>query len=293
MRARVREQAEARRLRRQGRSLREIARALTVSVGSVSAWVRDVPRGGVGVASPPDPAPDACYSEEAEGCCGRCRRVLPESSFSRHPKGRQWWCKECFREYFRQRGDHHRRQSATSRRKRQAIARRFIREHLRTHPCVECGEADPTVLEFDHLREKLKEISLLAAGGASVKALKREIAKCEVVCCNCHRRRTARRGNWRRASSVWWKTPPPGDHLQSRNIAFAYSYLEHHPCVECGCADLCVLEFDHVGKKTGAVLKLARNGVGLARLEQEIANCQVRCANCHRRRTADRRASAA
>ena len=159
-----------------------------------------------------------------------------------------------------------------------------------TNPCIDCGESDPTVLEFDHLGDKLKELSVLAASGASVKALRAEIAKCEVVCCNCHRRRTAHRGNWRRASNEWWKSPPPGDHLQSRNIAFAYSYLERHSCVDCGCADLCVLEFDHVGAKTGNVLTMARNGVSLERLKLEISECEARCATCHRRRTAARQA---
>jgi hypothetical protein len=221
--------------------------------------------------------------------CGRCRNELPLTAFNRHPNGHQWWCRECFREYFRKRGAKHRHQSGVARGKRRIAAKRFIREHLETHPCVDCGERDVMVLEFDHLTEKLNELSALVASGASIAAIKREIAKCEVVCCNCHRRRTARRGNWRRAAREWWKTSPPGDHLQSRNIAFAYSYLERHPCIDCGCSDLCVLEFDHIGRKTGNVLTMARNGVSLGRLEREISQCEVRCANCHRRRTAARR----
>ncbi len=68
-------------------------------------------------------------------------------------------------------------------------------------------------------------------------------------------------------------------------MAYAYSYLERNPCVDCGCAELALLDFDHVwDEKLGTVLKMARDGVGLARLEAEIAKCQVRCANCHRRR---------
>jgi len=47
-----------------------------------------------------------------------------------------------------------------------------------------------------------------------------------------------------------------------------------------------VLEFDHVlPGKTANVVALARRGVAEARVAEEIALCEVRCANCHRRRT--------
>jgi Homeodomain-like domain len=288
-----REQAEAKRLRRQGKSLREIARALDVSLSSVSVWVRDIPR--MNDPGSPDKRPTSPVAPTMEGIrrCGRCRNVLPLSAFNRNGSGNQWWCRECFRAYFRERGDLHRRQSGAALRKRRAAARRFVREHLMAHPCVDCGEQDPVVLEFDHMREKLKGISILVASGAPLEALREEIAKCEVMCVNCHRWRTARRGNWCRAAEEWWNTAPPGDHFQSRNIAFAYSYLERNPCIDCGCSDICVLEFDHIGEKNGNVLALARSGVSLDRLRREISRCAVRCGNCYRRRTAERRRSAA
>ena len=60
------------------------------------------------------------------------------------------------------------------------------------NPCADCGERDPVVLEFDHLRDKTFDIGskLIHKAWPAVLA---EIAKCEVVCANCHRRRTARR----------------------------------------------------------------------------------------------------
>jgi 5-methylcytosine-specific restriction endonuclease McrA len=56
-------------------------------------------------------------------------------------------------------------------------------------------------------------------------------------------------------------------------------------CVDCGLGDLVVLEFDHMTDKRCSVPSLARRGSSLARLQREIAKCQIRCANCHRRRT--------
>lgn len=66
-------------------------------------------------------------------------------------------------------------------------------EYLLQHPCVDCKEPDPIVLDFDHLRDKAREISIMVQKGISWTTIKKEIAKCDVVCSNCHRRRTAKR----------------------------------------------------------------------------------------------------
>ena len=60
--------------------------------------------------------------------------------------------------------------------------------------CVDCGyNAHVEALEFDHLPEFHKLFSLSSAGGKGWDAIKAERAKCEVVCANCHRVRTAQR----------------------------------------------------------------------------------------------------
>lgn len=65
-----------------------------------------------------------------------------------------------------------------------------------------------------------------------------------------------------------------------------YEYLLTHPCVDCGEADIRVLEFDHVrGTKTMAIREMLSRTAPLARIFEEIAKCDVRCANCHRRAT--------
>jgi hypothetical protein len=72
-------------------------------------------------------------------------------------------------------------------------ARKFISEYLSTHPCVDCGEKDPVVLEFDHVRgTKRKDIATLIRNGATISRLQEEISLCEVRCSNCHRRKTAK-----------------------------------------------------------------------------------------------------
>ena len=56
--------------------------------------------------------------------------------------------------------------------------------------CTDCGVTNPIVLDFDHLKDKKYNISRMIHDGFSWAAIKKEIAKCEVVCANCHRIRT-------------------------------------------------------------------------------------------------------
>lgn len=84
-------------------------------------------------------------------------------------------------------------------------AQELIR-YLSERSCSDCGESDPLVLEFDHVGEKSFAIGT-ALRERRWEVIKREIAKCELVCANCHRRRTARRGGFVRAVLVDRQVP--------------------------------------------------------------------------------------
>ena len=75
---------------------------------------------------------------------------------------------------------------------------RFLLEFFAANPCVDCGEIDPLVLEFDHLSDKDFNIAK-GIRDRNWQSVLDEIAKCDVVCANCHRRRTARRGGFMRS----------------------------------------------------------------------------------------------
>lgn len=71
------------------------------------------------------------------------------------------------------------------------------------------------------------------------------------------------------------------------NTALADSY-KVGGCVDCGNKNLTVLQFDHVrGAKVKAIANMVHNSV--ASMLEEIAKCEVRCANCHVIVTSERR----
>jgi hypothetical protein len=189
---------------------------------------------------------------------------------------------------FRARGDVHRHQSRGAKRARQRALRAHVLDYLREHPCADCAASDPVVLEFDHIGQKTASISDLISVTATIRVIDAEIDQCEVVCANCHRRRTAARAGWRRGrvdqqSNRGYVSAPV-----ARNLGHLYAILAEAGCVDCGLQDPIVLEFDHVGRKRAAVTTLAWHACSLATIDAEIRECEIRCANCHRRVTAAR-----
>jgi hypothetical protein len=275
------EREQARQLRAAGLPVRVIAARLGVAVSSVSVWVRDVEVPEVPSPSRP-PVRAETPSEDTRRRCSRCGRDLPASEFNRAGDGRQYWCRSCFRSYFQARGDSHRAAVRAARERRRAAARALVLDLLAGECCVDCGEDETLVLEFDHCAgEKAAAISELVIAGAGRDRLARELVRCEIVCANCHRRRTAIRGRYyrytREAPAYWTRG-------QRRNREHVLAILEATPCVDCGECDPLVLDFDHRGDKRAAVTTLA-NSCSLLSLEVEIAKCDVRCANCHTLRT--------
>jgi hypothetical protein len=65
--------------------------------------------------------------------------------------------------------------------------RAAIFEYLKTHPCVDCGNTNPVVLTFDHVRgKKTLEIANMVRGSWGLDNIFKEIKKCDVRCFNCH-----------------------------------------------------------------------------------------------------------
>jgi hypothetical protein len=129
--------------------------------------------------------------------CTKCGRLLPPRAFSKRAKARdglQPRCRECAAQWHLEHRESRLPQIRKSTREAKARNYRLLHEYLLEHPCVDCGGTDLLVLEFDHIGgDKTMDVSRLVQNASSWKTIEREIAKCEVVCANCHKRRTIRR----------------------------------------------------------------------------------------------------
>jgi hypothetical protein len=231
-------------------------------------------------------------------------------------------------------------------------------EYLSTHACIDCGETDVLVLEFDHRdpTTKRSEVARLAAS-KPWKMVIDEIGKCDVRCGNCHRRRTAEQLQWTTADSTRQTAATTDRVLQllliaassefrrctrcgvakpiekfsiknkntgrrgfrchtcvaansrehyrqnksaylaknrrnkpkyrQRNRSRKAQYVADLACVSCGESDSVVLEFDHrdAATKVANVSRLMALH-SWAKVRAEIAKCDLRCVNCHRKQTA-------
>ena len=134
--------------------------------------------------------------------CTRCKndfRVEDFKIINKRTGKRSSMCPDCKRAYDREYWA-----KSTSYRERQLKRRGdfkqrnrdFVIGYLKDHPCVDCGESDIIVLEFDHQGDKDFNVSSMVGSAYSIDKIKKEIDKCEVVCANCHKRRTAKQFNW-------------------------------------------------------------------------------------------------
>jgi hypothetical protein len=104
--------------------------------------------------------------------CHECRRLLARTRYK--DKGNAYW---------EDRRDFHRLK---------------LFEYWQTHSCIDCGISNPVVLEFDHRdpAQKKANISTLISSKGRWEDILEEIEKCDVVCANCHKIRTAKQQGW-------------------------------------------------------------------------------------------------
>jgi len=131
--------------------------------------------------------------------CRKCLTEKDSSEFYKRKSGSRAGtyyskCKECMkirgRDYYNK---NHDKQLALAliRKKKSYYIKRALINKLKNRPCSDCTKAYPYyVMDFDHKnkREKLGDIAHMTS--FSLATLEKEIAKCDIVCANCHRIRT-------------------------------------------------------------------------------------------------------
>lgn len=116
---------------------------------------------------------------------------------------RQNWCKKCLKEanrvHYLNNMQIYKKRAMTRNEQVRTENKQKLFDYLSNQTCVDCGNTDIRVLEFDHISgEKLENISRMLEN-SSWEMIVAEIAKCEVRCANCHRIKTIERGGWWRS----------------------------------------------------------------------------------------------
>ena len=135
--------------------------------------------------------------------CSVCKKIKPMNEFSFNSKVKNKthsYCKPCFRIYAKKHYENNRERYGFNKRITTEKARErnsiFILEFKLSNPCMGCEEKDPEVLQFDHINreEKFRGVSELKKG-YSIKTLLSEMLKCQILCANCHQKKTNKEFN--------------------------------------------------------------------------------------------------
>lgn len=111
--------------------------------------------------------------------CTKCRRELPLDMFNWRDKSkgtRRADCKECHSSYMKQKYQEN---------------KNIVGEIKSSQGCAKCGDTRPYVLDFHHLdpTTKIERVAKMVSNhyNANNKEIQEEIAKCVILCANCHR----------------------------------------------------------------------------------------------------------
>lgn len=140
-------------------------------------------------------AANSSIASDQKVCC-KCHVEKPIEEFNFRDRSagiRHRYCRECGKQFTR---NHYKQNKSQyiDRNMRANIKRRKYLQQLKSCPCADCGVQYPYyVMDFDHRKGEEKVFEMNRVSYVSMRALKKEIEKCDIVCANCHRERTYQR----------------------------------------------------------------------------------------------------
>ena len=130
--------------------------------------------------------------------CAKCKIPKELSHFNKDKNkkdGLNYWCKDCnkinLQNYYSKNKEKVSKDNYKNKVRYRKEKKDALRDYLLENPCVDCGNSDIRVLEFDHVRGiKKMDVTKMVSHAYSWEKIQEEIDKCEVVCANCHKIRT-------------------------------------------------------------------------------------------------------
>lgn len=144
--------------------------------------------------------------EKKSKYCSICKKNRSIRLFNKNvlkSDGLQTHCRSCNRERSHNHYVNNKTKYLERNRERKQLLLKYVFDYSKEHGCLDCGEKDPIVLEFDHVEaNKTMNISEMVHRGKSLAVIKEEIEKCVVRCANCHRRKTAKDFEWYKSLDI-------------------------------------------------------------------------------------------
>lgn len=142
--------------------------------------------------------------------------------------------------------------------------------------CSQCTEENPACLDFHHREDedRIMPVNKLVPYGFGKERIREEIAKCDQLCANCHRKHHA---------------GPYSTNTRQQRVELRYwvrrQKAESAGCKQCGENDPHCLDFHHLNteEKKRSVSQLISYEISKEELQEEINKCEILCANCHRK----------
>ena len=175
----------------------------------------------------------------------------------------------------------------TKERRRTRLREWFTRLKRERFVCERCPEDRPAAIDFHHPGSKRAGVSQMVNHGYSKRRILDEIERCAVLCANCHRKehdeaskRSTTEDPERIAAKIRSTSNARIRELR-RDWVVAYKY-HSDGCTRCGVSNPACLDFHHDGEKANGIARMISERRSLEDIRQEIENCVLLCANCHR-----------
>lgn len=128
--------------------------------------------------------------------CTRCNKNKLKAEFNvakKNKDGLHSYCRDCQKKHYLDNKTRHMKNVKKSKESYLNIVRANIAASM-SQGCIDCGNRDIRVLEFDHVRgSKVDGIGRMIRMGYALPKIMEEISKCEVRCKNCHAIKTYER----------------------------------------------------------------------------------------------------
>ena len=216
-------------------------------------------------------------------------KTLEEMTKSKYQK--PYMCKICKNKISK---ESYRRNKSTyqTRAPRRRFESRNLVTKLKSEPCIDCKtKFHFCQMDFDHRDPTEKRLPVSRMGLMGLESIIKEVAKCDLVCANCHRDRTQKQITHGSKIENPNKEQSYIRERMNETTKFVNALKHNGSCKDCKLQHpYWRLDFDHRGDsdKSNTVSRLKLSKMSKERILEEIAKCDLVCARCHRLRTWNR-----